>query len=135
MITPEAKKMLEDAGYGKGEPVIDPAMIPVRFQDAVHPTLPSVGRIVHFYHTECAPYGPYAAVVHAVRWNVASKEEPLVEAEVDLNVSLGGALTELVKMEELAPSPGPWKIFMDVPAVMPGVKHDHKYWWQWPERT
>lgn len=124
-------QIMQDAGFS----------IPARLRPSAaeaHPPLPTVGRVVHFYHSKCSPVGPYAAIVHQVRVDVIAGTNPpkeLITAEVDLNVSIGGALTESYKLEGPYPPYAPWKIFIDVPGIIPGVDHQHEYWWQWPERS
>jgi hypothetical protein len=97
----EAKQMLQDAGY----------MVPA---PANHPLMPTVGRIVHFYHKD-SDINPRAAIVTSI---ITHSE---VSATINLSVFSGNGNS-------------PVDVYRDVPAFMPGVKHDYEYWWQWPPR-
>ncbi len=113
-------QIMSDAGYGKGELALDPAMVPERFQAALHPLMPTVGRIVHFYH-EASDINPRAAIITSIV-EYSEVGSPQIIASVDLSVFSGNGNS-------------PVDVYRDVPAVMPGVKHDHEFWWQWPPRS
>lgn len=93
------------------------------------PPLPTVGRMVHFYHKGWTAHatglpvpgpGPYSAVVSRVI--VSSESGGEIVASVDLSVFTNN-------------NAGPVQVIYDVPGIIPGVDHQHIYWWQWPERS
>lgn len=84
------------------------------------PTLPTVGRVVHYFDTAWSPEGPYAAIVSGV--TIQSRSDDEIRADVDLTV-FGNDPHHAVILRQ------------DVPVVEPGETHTHSRWWQWPQRS
>ncbi len=117
-------QILTDAG------VIIPSRLRPQSTEAP-PPLPTVGRMVHFYCKNWKRKGPYSAVVSYVEEH-SEVGSPVISATVVLLVAgLGHTSIYHDSME----TNHPWLEVSDVPGIIPGVDHQHEYWWQWPERT
>jgi hypothetical protein len=113
--------------------IADAGFIPQRLRPAAAeapPPLPTVGRIVHFYCKNWGRVGPWAAVVSGV--DIQSETgSPEVVATISLTVAGFGHINPHHDAKE---DNRPWVDIVDVPGIIPGVDHQHEYWWQWPER-
>lgn len=107
--------MINDPSHEMSREGASIATLPDRFKAAANPPLPTVGRVVHFYHRDWGDQ-PYTALVSSVK--VIRAISDAIEAEVDLTVATND--------EDV-----PWVVFKDVPGVVLGAKHGHKWWWQW----